>query len=150
MIKKILLIICLFFLVGCSKYKEKVITEYYIVIDNNDIKVNNLFDYVTYSLGRYEDYRVENDNYIYRYDGIEIETYLDSNSEKILSFWLTSDKYKTNEGIRIGDTIKEAIYRYGDIYDYHNNIYTYKLNDSSLSFIEENGIINGIEYSLIR
>ncbi len=151
MIKRILLVFSILLLVGCSnKYQEKVITEYYITIDDNDIKVNNLFDYVKMFLGKYEEYKEDNEKYIYSYDGIDIETYDDNNSEKILSYWLTSDKYKTNEGIRIGDNIEEAIYRYGKIYDYNNSIYTYKLNNSSLSFIEDNGIIRGIEYSLIR
>ena len=41
------------------------------------------------------------------------------------------------------------LYVYGNNYKKNNNVYTYKLNNSSLLFIIDNGIIKGIEYSLV-
>jgi len=151
MIKKIIIIICLLFIVGCNKkVEEKTIYEYYITIDDIDIKVNRAFDLLEYSLGKYETSKYEDGNYIYSYDGIDIETYNDNNIYKVSSFWLTSDKYRTNEGIRIGDSIDKMIYIYGDNYLYQENVYIYELNNSSLVFLTSGGIIHGIEYNLVR
>ena len=80
---------------------------------------------------------------------MEIETYKDDNEEKVYGFWFTTNKFNTNEGVRIGDTIEKMFYVYGNNYKKNNNVYTYKLNNSSLLFIIDNGIIKGIEYSLV-
>lgn len=151
MTKKILLIICLLFIVGCTKeIKETTIYEYYITIDDIDIKVNRDFNLLEYSLGKYETSKYEDGNYIYSYDGIDIKTYNDNNIYKVSSFWLTSNKYRTNEGIRLGDSIDKMVYIYGDNYLYQDNVYTYELNNSSLVFLCSGGIIHGIEYNLVR
>ena len=148
--KIVLLIISLLILCGCNN-KEKTIYEYYVTVDDVDIKVNVLFEFLKVTLNNYNDikYTDGSDNIIYSYNDIEIETYLDDEAERVKSFWFTSNKYNTNEGIRIGDSVDKMIYVYGDKYYYDNNTYTYKLNNSSLSFIVENDIIKGIEYSLV-
>lgn len=147
--KILILIILVILLCGCNE-KEKTIYEYYVTVDNIDIKVNILFDYLKTSFNNYNDVKyLEDNDLIYSYNDIEIETYRDHNDEKVKSFWFTTDKFNTNEGVRIGDKIDKMIYVYGDKYYYDNNTYTYKLNNSSLSFIVENDIIKGIEYSLV-
>jgi hypothetical protein len=148
--KLVILIIVVLLLCGC-KGKEKTIYEYYVTVDDVDIKVNRLFNFLSNSLGNYNDikYLNQGDNIIYIYNDIEIETYKKDNEEKVLSFWFTSDKYNTNEGVRIGDNIDKMLYVYGDNYEYNNDVYIYKLNNSSVSFIVENDIIKGIEYSLV-
>lgn len=148
--KLVILIIIVLLLCGC-KEKEKTIYEYYVTVDDVDIKVNRLFNFLSNSLGNYNDikYLNQGDNIIYIYNDIEIETYKKDNEEKVLSFWFTSDKYNTNEGVRIGDNIDKMLYVYGDNYEYNNDVYVYKLNNSSVSFIVENDIIKGIEYSLV-
>ena len=120
-------------------------------IDDVDIKVNRLFYLVDILMNKYNSYEYikETGHYIYSYNDIEIETYIDNNEEKINSFWFTTNKYHTNEGISIGDSIKDMINTYGDNYLIKGNTYRYELNDSSLSFIIENDIIKGIEYMLI-
>lgn len=149
--KKILiLIISILFLCGCNS-KEKTIYEYYVTVDDVDIKVDVLFEYLRVSLNNYNDikFTADSDNIVYSYNDIEIETYISDNIEKVKSFWFTTDKYNTNEGVRIGDSVDKMIYVYGDNYNYNNDVYVYKLNNSSLSFIVENGIIKGIEYDLV-
>lgn len=148
--KIIILLIVLLFICGCNK-NEKIIYEYYVTVDNIDIKVNTLFNYLKVSLNNYNDIKeVDNsDNIIYVYNDMEIETYKDNNEEKVYGFWFTTDKFNTNEGVRIGDTIDKMLYVYGNNYKKNNNVYTYKLNNSSLLFIIDNGIIKGIEYSLV-
>ena len=150
--KKIILLITLLLLTGCKiSNSSKTIYEYYVTIDDVDIKVNRLFYLVDTSLGKYNNYEYIKDtgHYIYTYNDIEIETYMDNNEEKINSFWFTTNKYHTNEGISIGDSIKDMINTYGDNYIVKNNNYIYELNDTSISFIIENDIIKGIEYMLI-
>ena len=41
------------------------------------------------------------------------------------------------------------VYVYGYNYDYNNGIYVYRLNNSSITFVTEDGIIRGIEYNLV-
>ena len=122
--KKIILLIIILLLTGCKiSNGTKTIYEYYVTIDDTDIKVNRLFYLVDVSLGKFKDYKYieESGHQIYTYDDIEIETYVKNNEEKINSFWFTTDKYHTNEGISIGDNIKDIFNTYGDNYRYKNN-----------------------------
>ena len=149
MIKKILvLVFSLLLLCGCNS-KEKTIYEYYVTVDNIDVKVDLLFDYLRVSLDNYNDIKIEDNKKIYIYNDIEIETYKKDGLEKVLGFWFTSNKYNTNEGVRIGDNIDKMVYVYGYNYDYNNGIYVYRLNNSSITFVTEDGIIRGIEYNLV-
>jgi hypothetical protein len=150
--KKIILLIIILLLTGCKiSNSSKTIYEYYVTIDDVDIKVNRLFYLVDTTLGKYNNYEYNKDteHYIYTYDDIEIETYIKNREEKINSFWFTTDKYHTNEGISIGDNIKDIFSVYGDNYRYKDNTYRYELNDSSITFFIDNDIITGIEYDLI-
>ena len=52
---------------------------------------------------------------------MEIETYKDNNEEKVYGFWFTTNKFNTNEGVRIGDTIDKMLYVYGN--NYKKNMY---------------------------
>ena len=117
MSKKILiLVISIILLCGCNS-KEKIIYEYYVTVDNIDIKVNILFDYLKMSLNNYNDIKYTDDNnLIYSYNDMEIETYKDDGIEKVKSFWFTTNKYNTNEGVRIGDRVDKMTYVYGDNY----------------------------------
>lgn len=151
MIRKIvILIISILFLCGCNS-KEKTIYEYYVTVDDVDIKVDALFNYLKVSLYEYNDiiFSSNSDNIIYSYNDMEIETYIDNNVEKVKGFWFTSNKYNTNEGVRIGDNVSKMFDVYGYDYNFYNDIYEYKLNNSSLSFLTGNGIIEGIEYRLV-
>ena len=86
--KIIIILIVLLFICGCNK-NEKTIYEYYVTVDNIDIKVNTLFNYLKVSLNNYNDIKeVDNsDNIIYVYNDMEIETYKDNNEEKVYGFW---------------------------------------------------------------
>ena len=86
--KKILiLIISILFLCGCNS-KEKTIYEYYVTVDDVDIKVDVLFEYLRVSLNNYNDikFTADSDNIVYSYNDIEIETYISDNIEKVKSF----------------------------------------------------------------
>lgn len=144
--------ISIILLTGCMiSNSAKTIYEYYVTIDDVDIKLNRLFYLVDMSIGKYNSYKYvkETGHYIYSYNDIEIETYFDNKEEKIDSFWFTTDKYHTNEGIGIGDSFKDMINTYGDKYIIKDNSYVYELNDTSITFVIENDIIKGIEYVLI-
>ncbi len=146
--KIIILIISLLLVCGCSNKKREII-EYYVTVDNVDIKVNRLFSYLNSTLGSYNEIKENDSNIVYSYNDIEIETYMEGEEEKVRSFWFTTNKYYTNEGIRIGDNVDKMLYVYGDNYIYINDIYMYELNGSSISFIVDRDVITGIEYSLI-
>lgn len=51
---------------------------------------------------------------VYTYDGLEIQTYPQRDFDFVYSIKLTSDKYSTEEGIRIGSAKSEVIEAYGN------------------------------------
>lgn len=66
---------------------------------------------------------------IFTYDGFEIRTYPDKEKDRILDICISSDKYKTDEGLAVGDTLEDINRVYGDRYILSgNSTYRYYLN----------------------
>lgn len=54
-----------------------------------------------------------NDVKIYRYEGLEVQCYIDGGTEYIFSIEITSDKYETDRGIKVGSSRAEVESAYG-------------------------------------
>lgn len=154
--KKIIIIIILLILItGCTKETQPVITEFYPIYNEMDIKLNLMYSTLYATLGEYNNVRTEESNYdsseakVYEYDTLEIETYNDNGIEKIYSITFTSPDQETKEGIKIGNTKEDMLNIYKDNYKNPiDNIYIYNISNTNISFTLENDIIVGIRYYL--
>ena len=147
--KIIILLLLLLTLIGCTKEdKKNNIEEYYFKYNETDIKVNTLFNTVSFYIGEYNDERIEEDHHIYEYNSFEIETYLDNNNEKIFSIVFTNNEVTTIEGLRIGDSLEKIINVYGKDYIKENNQIIYTSQNTKITFILENDIIEEIRYHM--
>ena len=150
--KKTILLFLIIILTGCQLSNKKVIDEYYLTYNDNDIRLNTLFSNTFSTIGEYLNYRIEessisnNTSNHYEYTNFEIETYFDNNIEKIAAITLTDENIQTTESVRIYDSKEKMINVYGDGYQKIGNIYIYKQKDTNLSFTLENDIIVNIRY----
>ena len=83
---------------------------------------------------------------IYYYRGFELYTYPVDDVDFISSINLTDDSVETPEGVYLGLGLDEVIGAYGDGYEQNFGQYSYPLDDSSLSFLIEDGAITAITY----
>ncbi len=156
--KKVILIISLIFLVGCTSNSMKnneSITEYYLTYNQDKLKVGMNYTNLSLIVGPYNNVRTEESTYqeglsnIYEYDDFEVETYKENNVEKIYAINITNEKIVTNEGIHLYSTKQDMFDCYGNnYYSPYDNVYIYNLNNSNISFIVENDIIINIRYYL--
>ena len=149
--KVIILIIISVFLTACniahSKNEQNTPEEYYLTINDIDIKPNMFFNTVKSLLGPFNDYRYDdNQDIVFEYNGFEILTYSDNNTEKVKRIRITNEEIKTNEGLKIGDPEELIPNIYGKNYKIDGNKINYKLNNTYLSFTIENGIIIEVDY----
>ena len=151
LMKKILslMFLVLLLVVGCQKEEKE---EFYLTYSGHNLYLNK--EYTTDNYGQYTE-MFENESCAFGdrdvtfiYPDIEIETYSNLNSDKLIvySIYFTGDDAKTNEGIKLFDEIAYAIKVYGNGYEKDGSKYTYNQGNTSLIFITENDIIKNIEY----
>ena len=86
---------------------------------------------------------------IYSYAGFDLYTYPKDDVDYVNSIYFTSDAVSTPEGIRIGSSLDEVLAVYGDQYTKEFGVYTYTKDQSTLSFIVTDGIVESVEYTAI-
>ncbi|MFR5602043.1 MAG: hypothetical protein ACLTKI_06720 [Lachnospiraceae bacterium] len=86
---------------------------------------------------------------IYTYAGFDIYTYPVEDQDFINSIYFTDETVSTPEGIHIGSTLEEMTAAYGEDYSEEFGVYTYTKDDSTLSFIVTDGVIESVEYTAI-
>ena len=86
---------------------------------------------------------------IYSYAGFDLYTYPKDDVDYVNSIYFTSDAVSTPEGIRIGSSLDEVLAVYGDQYTEEFGVYTYTKDQSTLSFIVTDGIVESVEYTAI-
>ena len=86
---------------------------------------------------------------IYSYAGFDLYTYPKDDVDYVNSIYFTSDVVSTPEGIRIGSSLDEVLAAYGDQYTEEFGVYTYTKDQSTLSFIVTDGIVESVEYTAI-
>ncbi len=86
---------------------------------------------------------------VYTYDNVEITVAEVSGKDTVYSVYFIDDTIETAEGVKISNSKKTMLEKYGDSYKEElGNKYTYTKNNVELSFIVENDIITGITYTL--
>lgn len=85
-------------------------------------------------------------DYIYTYDGFQINTYPLNDVNYVSSVVLISDAVSTPEGLEIGGTMEDMIAAYGEDYTEEYGMYTYTRGDSQLAVLIGDGAITSIEY----
>lgn len=87
---------------------------------------------------------------VYTYSNVEITVAEINGTPTVYSVYFKDDTISTNEGVKISDSKDLMLEKYGE--DYKNtlsNKYDYTKGNVELSFIVENDIVTGIEYTLI-
>lgn len=149
--KKLIILLTILLFTGCQNNKNN-LEEYYFTYNDNDIKLNTIFNNTYSIIGEYNYNRLEDSFYyddqsnVYEYNDFEIETYFDNNIEKIAAITLTSEYIQTTESVRIYDSKEKMINVYGKNYEQKGNTYIYKLKNTNLSFTIEDDIIISIRY----
>lgn len=85
-------------------------------------------------------------DYVYTYDGFQLNTYPLNDVNYVSSVVLTSDAVATPEGLEIGGTMEDMIAAYGEDYTEEYGMYTYTRGDSQLAVLIGDGAITSIEY----
>lgn len=85
-------------------------------------------------------------DWIYTYDGFQVNTYPLNDVNYVASVVFTSDAVATPEGLEIGDTMEDMVAAYGEDYAEEYDQYTYTRGDSQLAVLLEDGTITSIEY----
>lgn len=88
-------------------------------------------------------------DWIYTYDGFQINTYPLNDVNYVSSVVLTSDAVATPEGLEIGGTKDDMIAAYGEDFAEEYDLCTYTRGDSKLAVLFEDGYITSIEYQAV-
>lgn len=155
--KKIILIFIVIITFTACTHKtknENLITEFYFTYNDVAIKLNTDFTNTLVTIGSYNEQYTnelsEQYNNVYSFDEFEIETIIKDKVEKIFSIYFTSKNIYTNEGIKIGDSVEKMLENYGNNYENSTEeLYTYRLNNTAISFIIENNKIINIQYNYL-
>ena len=128
------------------------VNEYLFTVNGKTIAINEEMD--TEKFGKETNlYEVpscafEGNDKIYEYEGFEVETYEDGNTEKIYSIYFTDTNQTTTEGVCVSDSYDKMIETYGSDFTNDGTQYTYIKNNTCLEFIVENEFITSIKYVL--
>lgn len=120
-----------------------------------DIRMNAEADPIVEALGEpvssYEapSCAFQGTDYIYTYDGFQLNTYPLNDVNYVSSVVLISDAVATPEGLEIGGTKEDMIAAYGEDYTEEYDQYTYTRGDSQLVVLIEDGYISSIEYQAV-
>ena len=85
-------------------------------------------------------------DWIYTYDGFQLNTYPLDDVNYVSSVVFTSDAVATPEGLEIGGTREDMIAAYGEDYTEEYGMCTYTRGDSQLAILFGDGAITSIEY----
>lgn len=86
---------------------------------------------------------------IYTYSGFEMHTYEIDGVDHVLAVMFLDDSVSTKEGIYLSSDFDHVLQAYGDEYTQEQNVYTYELGKSKLSFMIEDDEVVSIEYMAI-
>lgn len=88
---------------------------------------------------------------IYMYSDVEVYTYEKSpGNSAVYEVTVTSGKYPTNKGIKVGDAKENVISTYGSGYKEEGKTLSYNVNDSSIQFFISGDKVQSISYLLFN
>lgn len=145
--------ICLLFLVGCGQESAKTEEKYSFFYNNMDFVLGEIF--TREKFGTEVEYSevtscaFEGLDKTFKYEHYEITTYPDGEDDRIYSIYLLDDTVSTKEGVKITDDVSKMKEVYGSEYTKQGESYLYSKNGTTLQFYTSNGVIIGIEYSIV-
>jgi len=86
---------------------------------------------------------------IFGFRGIQIHTYPDGDLDRVHTVSFLDDGVTTANGIRLGDTIADALAAYGGNYTQDTGMYTFTIERTTLSFFVEDDEVTSIIFGLI-
>ena len=149
----ILEIICLFFLVGCGQETIQTEEKYSFSYNNMEFVLGDVF--TREKFGTEIEYSevascaFEGLDKTFKYEHYEITTYPDGEDDRIYSIYLLDDTVPTKEGVKITDDVSKMTEIYGNDYTQQGESYLYSKNNTTIQFYTSNGVIIGIEYSIV-
>ncbi len=149
----ILGIICLFFLVGCGQETIQTEEKYSFSYNNMEFVLGDVF--TREKFGTEIEYSevascaFEGLDKTFKYEHYEITTYPDGEDDRIYSIYLLDDTVPTKEGVKITDDVSKMTEIYGNDYTQQGESYLYSKNNTTIQFYTSNGVIIGIEYSIV-
>lgn len=87
---------------------------------------------------------------IYTYNGFELYTYEIDGIDYVASVIFLDDTVTTKEGVYLYMTLEQVVDAYGDDYTENLGLYTYELQEGTISFLIDNNEVVSIEYIAIR
>lgn len=87
-----------------------------------------------YSRKKYDACTCGDYSYMYTYKGIKVETAyaIKKRKETVMSFVITSSKYPTANGLKVGQTVSKMKKLYGEKYKKSGTSYTYTAGNTSM------------------
>jgi hypothetical protein len=83
---------------------------------------------------------------IFTYSGFELHTYEMEGVDFVAAVVFLDDSVSTKEGVYLFSGLEDILSAYGDGYTKTNDMYSYDLDGSRLSFLIENDEVTSIEY----
>lgn len=151
--KKLLVVLLgILVLTGCSKKNKNEVQEFVLNYNNIEYKLGEVFSKDKYgepkSYSEVESCAFDGIDKTYKYDHLEVTTYPKDKKDKIYVILFLDEKIRTNEGLRISDSLEDMKRLYGNDYKQEGNSYTYTRGKTDLQIIIENNYVTSIEYNL--
>jgi hypothetical protein len=83
---------------------------------------------------------------VYTYSGFELHTYEMDGVDYVAAVVFLDDSVCTKEGVYLFSALEDVLDAYGDGYTKTNDMYSYDLGGTRLSFLIENDEVTSIEY----
>lgn len=91
---------------------------------------------------------IEGTDNLYNYGTFEVTAFNDGSGEVIYSIFFIDPNITTDEGLALGDDVAKMIELYGEDYVQEGTAYTYTSENTILSIIVQNDMVNSIEFRL--
>lgn len=152
--KAIVMIMILFYAVGCStgNSDDQKEVNYVFSIDQQEIAVGDpATDFIS-ALGEYNfqssapSCAFDGEDTVYDYPSYQITTYNNNGTEVLTGVYILDSSVATKENIKIGSTLDEVIEAYGEDYIEEYGVITYTQGKTELSFVIMSEKVTSISY----
>lgn len=92
---------------------------------------------------------IEGTDNLYNYNSVEVTVFDDGTQPVIYSIYIMDANTPTQEGLRLGDSVEDAIALYGEDYIQSGAQMVYTKGETQLILLADNGSIINIEYRMV-